>query len=237
MKLDFRFVCVALAMSGLSATAFAQEEPAADPTAAEPVAADPTAGDTGGDMGGEATTDDAAPVEDAGGGAEKPISVKLLLGYGLSLEGDNPGPDNPWGLGFGLGGGYNLDQIYLGARFVYYLGSSETVAGTDFGLNFWELGLEGGYDVDLGGAVLRPGIGLGLANFAFDGPTIAGIDTSDSKMYLYIAPGVGVQFDVSDDIFLGAEARFKMVFGEDQATGDSKMLKGLILLASGGMRF
>lgn len=118
-----------------------------------------------------------------------------------------------------------------------YLGSSESAGGVDFGINIWELGIEGGYDVDLGGAIIRPGIGLGLVNLAFDGPTVAGIDTSDSKMYLYIAPGVGAQFDVSDDIFLGAEARFKMVFGEDTATGDSKMLKGLILLASGGMRF
>lgn len=231
MKLDSRIVCMTLAMCGLSTAAMAQEEPAAEePVAEEPmVADDPMAGD----VGDTAAEGDVPPAGDV----DKPISVKLLLGYGLSLEGDDPGPDNPWGLGFGLGGGYNLGQIYLGARFVYYLGSSEEVGGMDFGFNFWELGIEGGYDVDLGGAILRPGLGIGLANLAFDLPTVAGVDLSSSDMYLYIAPGVGVQFDVSDSIFLGLEARFKMVFGEDMGTGDSKMVKGLILLASGGMRF
>jgi opacity protein-like surface antigen len=235
MKLDYRIVCMTLAMCGFSASAVAQDEPVGDPVEAEPVADDPTAGDMGGEV---STEGDAAPVEDAGdGGAEKPISVKLLLGYGLSLEGDEPGPDNPWGLGFGLGGGYNLDQIYLGVRFIYYLGSSESVGGMDFGINFWELGIEGGYDVDLGGAILRPGLGIGMANLALDLPAVGGIDLSASEMYLYVAPGVGVQFDVSDSIFLGAEARFKMVFAENTATGDSEMLKGLILMASGGMKF
>jgi len=49
-------------------------------------------------------------------------------------------------------------------------------------------------------------------------------------MNLYLAPGVGALFDVSEDVFLGAEARFKLVFGDDVA-------KGIILLATGGMRF
>jgi hypothetical protein len=65
--------------------------------------------DLGGDMGGDDTD---APVVDPN--ADKPISVGLLLGYGIGLE-DGP---NPWGLGFGLRGGYNLDAIYLGVRFV-----------------------------------------------------------------------------------------------------------------------
>lgn len=229
MKLDYRIVCMTLAMCGFSASALAQDDPAADPAAVDPAAdpaADPTAGDMGGgDMGGEG---DAAPVEEAGGdGADKPISVKLLLGYGLDLE---DGSGNPWGLGFGLGGGYNLDQIYLGARFVYYLGESTdvTVLGMTFEstANIWELGIEGGYDVDLGGAVLRPGLGLGVASFSVE---TNGVSASDTN--LYIAPGVGVQFDVSDSIFLGAEARFQMIFA------DPDMIKALTLLASGGMRF
>jgi opacity protein-like surface antigen len=224
MKLDYRIVCMTLAMCGFSASAMAQEEPAADPMA-EPVAEDPTAGDMGGgDMGGDAAAEgDAAPAEDTGGdGAEKPISVKLLLGYGLDLE---DGAGNPWGLGFGLGGGYNIGQIYLGARFIYYLGEDN--------FNIWELGAEGGYDVDLGGAVLRPGIGLGVSNLSVTIPAIPGFtsEMSASETYLYIAPGVGAQFDVSDSIFLGAEARFQMVFA------DPDMVKALILMASGGMKF
>jgi opacity protein-like surface antigen len=230
MKLDYRIVCMTLAMCGFSTSALAQDEPVADPVAAEPLPEDPTAGDMGGDMGGDAAPEgDAAPVEDAGDGAEKPISVKLLIGFGLDLE---DGSGNPWGLGFGLGGGYNIGQIYLGARFVYYLGESEEQtlpfgAGTvEFSANIWELGVEGGYDVDLGGAVLRPGLGLGLASFNVEAGGM-----SNSEMYLYVAPGVGAQFDVTDSIFLGAEARFQMVFA------DPDMVKALLLLASAGMKF
>jgi hypothetical protein len=41
---------------------------------------------------------------------------------------------------------------------------------------------------------------------------------------------VSALFDVSDSIFIGAEARFKLVLADE--TG-----KGIILLANGGMRF
>jgi hypothetical protein len=220
MKLDYRIVCMTLAMCGLSATALAQDEPMEDPMA-DP-AADPTAGDMGGgDLGGEATADeDMAPPDDAGGGGtDKPISVKLLVGYGLSLE-DGP---NFFGLGFGAGAGYNLDQIYLGLRFVYSLGEDPVSA--------WELGVEGGYDVDLGGATLRPGLGLGIYNVTVSVPSFMGFGGgSVSSSELYIAPGVAALFDVSDSIFLGAEARFVMILA-------GSMIKELSLLAHAGMRF
>jgi hypothetical protein len=219
-------------VTGLAAPALAQEE-----------LAEPEAGDVGTPEGGDMGGDTAAPAEDGAmpadaadastGGAEKPISVKLMLGYGLSLEGDDPGPDNPWGLGFGVGGGYNLNEIYLGARFIYYLGSSEDVpmAG-EFGVNLWELGIEGGYDIDAGGVTIRPGVGLGLANVSVDVPAVMGIALgSASETYFFLAPGVGAFFDVTDSIFLGLDLRLQLVFG------DPDMVKGLPILAHGGMRF
>ena len=69
----------------------------------------------------DAPAETAAPSSDAG----SRISVGLLLGYGIGL--DLKGRPNPWGLGFGARGGYNLDQIYLGARFVFYLGGSKDI--------------------------------------------------------------------------------------------------------------
>jgi hypothetical protein len=222
MKLDRTIVVLALALVGLPAVALAQDEPAPEGDPAADPMADPTEGDTG-ELGGDVSAEgDAVPVEDAGSGDDKPISAKLLLGYGLDLE---SGSGNPWGLGFGVGGGYNLDEIYLGVRFIYYLGEDP--------VNVWELGIEGGYDVDLGGATLRPGLGLGLANWSFSTPAIPPLipAMSASEMYLYIAPGVAGLFDVTDSIFLGAEARFQMVFA------DPDMVKALILLAHAGMRF
>jgi opacity protein-like surface antigen len=186
--------------------------------------ADPEVGDVGDE--GEVSSGDVGDGEVGGDGPAKPISVGLLLGYGISLE---EGDGNLWGLGFGLRGGYNIDEIFLGVRFVYYLGDSEEVpaaaGGGEVGANAWELGLEVGYDVDVGGAIIRPALGLGLENITVDAGPI-----SASEMYLYLAPGVAALFDVSEDIFLGAEARFKLVFADE--TG-----KALILLATGGMRF
>jgi hypothetical protein len=179
---------------------------------------DPEIGD------GEVSSGDIGDGEVGGDGPAKPVSVGLLLGYGISLE---EGDGNIWGLGFGLRGGYNIDEIFLGARFVYYLGdSSDIPGGGEVSVNAWELGLELGYDVDVGGAVIRPALGLGLENFTVDAGAI-----SESEMYFYLAPGASALFDVSDDIFLGAEARFVLVFA------DPDMVKALTLLATGGMRF
>jgi len=182
----------------------------------------------GGDTAAAPTDDAAAPAEDSGG-ADKPISVGLLLGYGIGID---TGSLNPFGLGFGARGGYNIDKIFLGARFVYYLGGSETVAGVDLSTNVWEFGIEGGYDVDAGGVTIRPGLGLGIAGYSVTLPSFAGLGGgSASTTNLYVAPGVGVLGDVSEDIFIGGEARFMVVL----ASGGSA--KGLILLANAGMRF
>lgn len=215
----------------IASTAFAQD--------ADEPAPSPEAGDVGTEMGGDTSaggdasatpseapsTDSAAPSS----GGEKPISVGLLLGYGIGL--DLKGGPNPWGLGFGARGGYNIGQVYLGARFVFYLGSSKDVP-TGFGgtasasLNVWELGIEGGYDIPVGDALaIRPEIGLGLASINAD---IGGLSDSSSKFY--IAPGVSVLYDVSDNIFLGVDARFQLITSDPTA-------KAIIFLANGGMRF
>src|SRR5688572_5655094 len=144
MRTRLLSVLMAALMTGLASTAIAQDE------------IDPEGGDVGsaeGEISAEGV--DAAPAS----GPAKPISAGLLLGYGISLE-DGP---NGWGLGFGLRGGYNLDAIFLGARFVYYLGESQDVpagiASTiEVSFNIWELGIEGGYDIDAGGAIIRPGL-------------------------------------------------------------------------------
>ncbi len=211
MRTRWTSVLMASLIIGLTSTAFAQDE------------IDPEGGDLGeGDpaIGGEAEVggDDMAP---AGDGSDKPISVGLLLGYGISLEDGG----NPWGLGFGLRGGYNIDAIYLGARFVYYLGDSEGEGPAEVTVNVWELGIEGGYDVDVGGAVIRPGLGLGIANYTVDSSVIS---VSESEFFL--APGVSLLFDVSENIFIGADARFKVVLSDPTA-------KAITLLANGGMRF
>jgi opacity protein-like surface antigen len=208
----------------VASTAFAQDgEPS------------PEAGDVGSEMGGDMSAggdasatpsgDSAAPSSDD---PAKPISVGLLVGYGISLE-DGA---NPWGIGFGARGGYNLGQIYLGARFVFYLGESESSmpipggASVDSDFNIWELGIEGGYDLKAGDALtIRPELGIGIASL-----NVSVGSFSDSSTDLYLAPGASILYDVTDSVFLGVDARFQIVLADETA-------KSIILLANGGMRF
>jgi hypothetical protein len=203
MRSRWNVVWAAVALIGLASSAHAQE-------------GDPEAGDLGTEA--EVSTDEAAPAADSG---EKPISVGLLLGYGVSLE-DGP---NPWGLGFGLRGGYNIDAIFVGARFVYYLGESIESPAGDSTLNIWELGLELGYDIDAGGVTIRPALGLGLASLNVDTPLGSG-----SESEFFIAPGASVLYDVTDSIFLGLDLRFQLILAEET-------VKGIPILATVGMRF
>jgi opacity protein-like surface antigen len=222
MRTAFLFVLGALVLPVISTSASAQD--AIDPEAGETSAADMPAPE--GDASADAAAAPVAEEAAADGGAKKPISVALLVGYGVSLE-DGP---NPWGLGFGARGGYNLDKIYLGARFVFYLGSSEDVStgvGTiEQSINVWELGIEGGYDVALGSTVtLRPELGLGLAGSSVDA---GGFSVSSTDFFL--APGASLLFDVSDSVFLGVDVRLQLILADET-------VKGIPILATGGMRF
>lgn len=213
MLMTLRNALIGLLVLGFTGTALAQDPEAGD---VEPVEEE-TSAEVGGD------------TADVGGGG-KPISVGLLLGYGISLE-----DGNPWGLGFGLRGGYNIDAIFLGARFVYYLGESEEAGGFEASTNIWELGIEGGYDVAAGPVIIRPGVGLGLANFSVSAelpdPFGTGTTTIDeSEMYLYLALGGSVLYDIDDTFFIGGDLRFQIVLADESANA-------LIILANGGMRF
>jgi hypothetical protein len=155
-----------------------------------------------------------------------------LLGYGISFE-DGP---NAWGLGFGLRGGYNIDAIFLGARFVYYLGETEEAGGFEASYNLWELGIEGGYDIPVGPVIIRPGLGLGIATVAYESPGFTGPTATieDSATHPYIALGGSVLYDIDEQFFVGGDMRLQFVLGDDEEAGGAT---ALIILANGGMRF
>jgi hypothetical protein len=165
-----------------------------------------------------------------GPGPEKKISVGLLLGYGIAFD-----DFNPWGVGLGVRGGYNLNQIYLGARFVYNLGTSEdletpgfTVA--EYSYSLWDLGLEGGYDIPVAEKItVRPEVGLGLAGLSVESDYLLG-DLGGSTTNLYFALGATGLYDIRPNIFIGLDARFQFVFADDLASA-------LTFLINGGLRF
>ncbi|MFI5307036.1 MAG: hypothetical protein ACHQ53_06785 [Polyangiales bacterium] len=233
-----------LCSPAFATTALAQDQPADATQAASPQG--------GGDMGGADTESATPPPQPAdqpappppaesssSASSAKPVSLSLLLGYGISLK---SGP-NIWGLGFGARGGYNIDKIYIGARFVYYLGKSQDIPGLgSVSYNVWELGVEGGYDLGVADKLtVRPMLGLGLADFGYSakitgipgGVTGAPIASngSSSSGYLFVAPGVAALYDVSDSFFLGVDMRLQLVFSS------GSMTEALIFLANGGMRF
>ncbi len=188
-----------------------ERPPGDEPSAPEePVAADPDA-------------------DAASSGHPNPLSAALLLGMGFSVEtGSND--VNPWGFGLGLRGGYNLNDFFLGARFVYHLG--ETVQVTRFGTtgnqrmedvtaNLLQFGVEAGYDIHAGSTVvLRPQFGIGFAV----------VSAERDQTSVFIAPGLSVLFEVSPKFFLGVEGQYQLVATEIS-------ISGIVALANIGMRF
>ena len=227
MRTAFLLVLSALLLPVITTSVSAQDMPP-DPELGDTAAPDDMGGSSG-ELGADASAapEEEAPAADDG---KKPISVALLVGYGLTLDDGSSvsGGDsaNYYGVGFGARGGYNLGKIFLGARFVYYLGEDP--------VNLWELGIEGGYDVALSDSVtLRPELGLGIASVTVSIalPGILGVGTaSASSSEFYLAPGASLLFDVTPSVFLGVDVRLQVILA-------SSTVLGLPLLATGGMRF
>lgn len=161
---------------------------------------------------------------------EKPISVALLAGYGLALN--EPNHLNPFGVGFGVRGGYNLGSFYLGARFLFFLGDSEKIAGVDTSANSITLGLDAAYDLALIDRRLfvRPELGGGLVVQAAETMTAAEQPMDESSEVLYIAPGLALLVNVGQRSFLGVDAQLPIIF-------DDETVLELTMMATAGMRF
>jgi hypothetical protein len=181
----------------------------------------------------EAAAAKGAKDEDGGKPRPMPISVSLLAGYGHTFNADDH--LNPLGVGFGVRGGYNFSALYVGLRFMIFLGDSERVAaGVETSANAMTLGLELGYDVALWDDVLfvRPEIGSGLMIIEGESMVRGAMDTSvnGSSEDLYIAPGAALFVNVGRRSFLGLDLQMPIVFSDDVEVA-------LTMLLIGGMRF
>jgi hypothetical protein len=167
--------------------------------------------------------------------AERPISVSLLGGYGQTF---NANDDlNPLGIGFGVRGGYSFGALYLGLRFLFFLGDSERMDGAgvsaEVSASTLTVGLEGGYDLALAAdvLVLRPELGVGLG--IVEGESIAGgamLTADGSSEDLYIAPGVALLVNVGERSIIGLDLQAPIVFADDIEVA-------LTMLAVAGMHF
>jgi len=136
---------------------------------------------------------EATPTESGPGS----IAIAGLVGDGIGFKNAD---DGPYKLGIGVRGGITLpSNLYLGGAFVYHAGTSRNGATG----NTYYLGGEGGFDLHGGPLVLRPYVGLGIltARASIDG------FGSDTKSYLYVAPGFAALVPLGDRWFVGGDAR------------------------------
>ena len=168
--------------------------------------------------------DDAPPA--------RPISVALLAGYGYTF---NAHDDlNPLAIGFGVGGGYNLDAFYAGVRFMFFLGESQSMGPAEVSASAMTLGLEAGYDIALATdvLVLRPELGVGLSiveGESMEAGAMAATANGSSED-LYIAPGAALLVNVGERSFVGVDLQAPIVFADD-------VEGALTMLAAFGMHF
>lgn len=182
-----------------------------------------------------------APVEELPGVEPRPISIGVLGGYGVIVDDAATEGINPFGVGFGIAGGYAIGPVYIGSRFLFFLGQTRGMPddATERSADEFLVGLEGGYTaLRLGPLALRPELGLGLAfsnsEAADDAPTPEPVDTSSTDPYVDI--GLVIELNVSRELFFGLQARAVYVPFKESARGDHELI-GVPLLGSCGMRF
>ena len=144
--------------------------------------------------------------------ASTPISAAVLAGYASeSLK-----------IGFGVQAGYTIYGVYLGATFVYHLGTSEGSASA----HVLYPGAEVGYDFFVEGVVVRPYVGVDYALF-----TVSLGSQSTSKGYLGLHPGLHVDYAVPETpVFVGVDGRVLLI---PDVLEDSTPSIGVFLVVGG----
>jgi hypothetical protein len=177
-----------------------------------------------------------APPKEEPHGDGRHLSLGLLIGYGF--EHDGTFGSNPYGLGFGLRGGYTLDfGLYVGGTFSYFLGTSDEGnsgggSGTTGGAieqssNYMQILAEVGYDIWISKLVIRPYMGMGVGMAFLDSTGTAALYASPVSSFSF-APGASIFYNI-DSVFIGGDVRFNIMGGNG--------VTGTVLSAFGGMRF
>jgi hypothetical protein len=173
-------------------------------------------------------------AEPTGDGRRIEIGLAPAFGFATGKADWNTTLD-PYFLGLGIRGGYELDnKIFLGAGFVYHLGQSDTLtantpgamtaATIDAHQNYMLAYVEGGYDIWVDKLIIRPSMWLGMG-FAIVDPylTSGGVKTVSDFLF---APGLNLLYSM-DGIYLGGDARYVNVTADGLAGLDFFFVIGL----------
>jgi len=174
--------------------------------------------------------DTPAPVAEKGD--NRPWSAGIAAGWAFKTDRAtaNLGSD-PYFLGAGIRAGYEFDfKLYLGIWFNWYLGTSTTGSGARLNLaektthaNYWQFGVDIGYDWWIADIIVRPSMQLGEAIAVTD---VSGPTTTVGDFML--GPGLTVIYPW-DNLFIGGEFRGNIV------TADG--VSALLIAVQFGMRF
>jgi hypothetical protein len=159
-----------------------------------------------------------------------PVDIELAAkaGGGTNPLGGSGQPPNPLGFGLGARGGVSIVGIYVGANVLYYLGSSETVLGSNLSVHSLLYGGELGYDIKVAILTIRPQVGVG--NY-----TLSATGLSDQNN-LYVEPGVTGLVSLGT-LFVGADANALILPNMKQLDGSSSTSAGFTLHGQVGVKF
>lgn len=175
----------------------------------------------------------APPPPEVGDG--HPYMIGLLAGWGFKTDRSTGGLGaDPYGLGLGVWGGYTFDfQLYVGLRYMYFLGSTESSDGSrgsppaEVSANYMHIVAEAGYDLWAADLIIRPSVLIGAAMALRE---LKGVGSTESQTTgdLMLGPGFAVVYPM-DQFFLGGDLRGNLVMGDG--------VSGVGLLVTGGARF
>lgn len=166
-------------------------------------------------------------------GALGPIDIEAAARVG---GGTNPfgGFSNPLGFGLGARGGVALSGLYGGVSLMYYLGSTQDVAGGGgrVSASSFLYGIEGGYGGKIFNLVtLRGQLGIGSFQLSESG----GLNASASNLYL--EPGL-VGLMSFGMILAGVDATLVILPGvNDPVHGTSSWDAAFTMHLQGGVKF
>jgi hypothetical protein len=134
------------------------------------------------------------------------FSVGLLGGYGFK---------DGYKIGFGARAGFDFSILYVGGIGVIHTGQEDNVTSAAQSIDVKTNASYYGGEVGVNLGTLRPSLILGAVNFQVE----AGQEQSEAKFLL--APGLTLFLPLSENLFIGGDARLLVVGKDDALATDS----------------
>jgi hypothetical protein len=158
------------------------------------------------------------------------------LGYGVQLDSE---ATRPFGVTLGARVGAVVPQrLYLGLVLGVFAGqsSSATYQGVRYTASLWQtqVGVEGGYDLELGPLTLRPYLGIGInhtkVSYSATYVVTSYQEDHNASTDLFLNPGAMAHLELTKRVYAGVDTHLSLVT-------DSPLRSAFVVAASGGVSF